>query len=195
MMNELSSSETSSCQHKCLEKGIPERLLRKGRSPFQGVITTGILYRRSHKIESEQHWNQTRLGGISCNWSKYCQLPQDVLYDCRSNSDALKTEHKRVISCNLDANNEEFPENYPFSKVIEHDNNKLDIRVLHAPEECNYPHSNIDCFLTTSDGCYNESIVKPEEYNSHPLKKNLRGLRNKYKAHLIYHFSEFIDLE
>lgn len=176
------------------KKGIPFYLLSLSLKN-RGIIENGKLYRRSKKHPPEDHWNETRLGEISTNWNRYCKDPYYVLYNVSSDKPLVLPEYKRVIICNLDAYNDNSSESYPFAKILKDEKGQLEIRVEHAPLAYNYSHSNVNCYLTTIDNQYNNSRVPHDGYDKHPLKKNLRGLRNKYKAHLMYHFNNYLDFD
>jgi ribosomal protein L25 (general stress protein Ctc) len=72
--------------------------------------------------------------------------------------------------------------------------NSLRVIVEHAPLKSNYSHCDLNAYLTTIDGKFDDSLVKPEDYNRHPLKKQLRQLRNDYRNELAYWF-QFEDEE
>lgn len=176
------------------KKGIPFYLLSLSLKN-RGIIKKGKLYRRSKKHTPENHWNETRLGEISTNWSYYCKNPFHVLYNVSTNKPLILPDYQRVLICNLDSQNDKLPENYPFSKILKDEKGELHVNVEHAPINYNYSHANINCYLTTFDGEYNNFLVPHDGYNNHPLAKKLKGLRSLYKAHLMYHFSEFQDYE
>jgi len=184
-----------------LKKGGPLHLISFGRKNL-GVINSGILYRRSKKIEQSNHWNETRLGEISTNWSILCRSSKDVLYDSSTKnllngkSKLIHKNQTRVYSCNLDFGNENIDEYHPFARIIEFKNDIIKIEVTHNKTICNYPHSDINCFLTTNDGVHINELVESKDWVKHPLNSNrYRGLRGKYKTHLIYHFSDYEDIE
>lgn len=182
-----------------VKKGGPVHLISLGRRRY-GEISKGILFRRSKKIEPSLHWSGIRLGEISTNWSHLCKSPKDVLYDS-SEKNLLDKESKlihedktRVLSCNLD--NQIENESSPFNKTIQFDDDQLKIVIIHNKTVCNYPHTDINCFLSTKDGQHNNEMVRSEDWEKHPLNSNrFKGLKGKYKIHLIYHFNEFQDFD
>ena len=183
-----------------LKKGGPVYLISFWKRD-RGEIGKGILFRRSKKIDIDSHWNDTRLGEISTNWSYLCKSPKDVLYDSseknllEKKSTLINEDKRRVYSCNLDSFVEEQKDNYPFNKTIEFQENTLRINIIHNKTLCNYAHADINCYLTTKDGEHINELVGYEEWNKHPLNKKYKGLRNLYKVHLIYHFSEYEDFD
>jgi hypothetical protein len=182
-----------------LKKGGPIRLISFGRRRF-GLIKIGSLYRRSKVLTKEDHWNHTRLGEISTNWSKLCKSPKDVLFDSTSENvfdRTTKLIHQnqcRVYICDLEVFNENYPDHHPFINTIEFNQDLLRIEVVHNQNLLNYPHTDINCYLTTKDGRYKDEIILAENWEKSPIKsKELKGLRNKYKTHLIYHFGNYKD--
>lgn len=184
-----------------VNKGGPFHLISFGKKNY-GIISNGILYRRSKKIPIDQHWNETRLGEISTSWSNLCKSPKDVLYRStlddfvEKKSEIIDKNQLRVYSCDLDFNDEKQEESYPFCKTIELNRDLIRIEVVHNKTICNYPHSEINCYLTTKDGEHNDEYVRSDNWGKHPLNsKAFRGLRGKYKTHLIYHFSDYQDFD
>lgn len=184
-----------------VKKGGPYHLISFGRKNH-GLINRGILYRRSKKVEPKKHWSETRLGEISTNWSELCESPKDVLYNSSienlldKKASLIDSEKTRVYCCNLDTQEEVGNENYPFIKTIVLNHDSLRIEAIHRKTVCNYPHTDINCYLTTSDGIHNDSIVNALDWENQPLNtKPFRGLRGNYKTHLIYHFSDCLDYD
>lgn len=184
-----------------VKKGGPIHLISLGRRNY-GEINKGILYRRSKKAEPRDHWSGTNLGEISTNWSYLCKSPKDVLYDS-SEKNLLNKETKlihedkrRVLFCDLERHLEGNNECYPFNKTIKFDEDFLKIVINHNKTICNYPHSEITCFLSTKDGQHQNERVKSEDWQKHPLNTSrFKGLKNMYKIHLIHHFNEFQDFD
>jgi hypothetical protein len=185
------------CQLACLKKGIPFRLLKIywiidiiigevfKRSP---IITNGKLYRRSKKhTHFTDHWNDARLGEISCNYSKFSKNPADVFFNSENNKPLKFEGFNRILICNLDhfTDDESFP---LVQTLIQPGEGELKIEVSHFPLDCNYSHCNINCYLTTEDQNYINKKVPFESWDQHPLKRKLKGLKGKYKTHLYYHF-------
>jgi hypothetical protein len=184
-----------------VKKGGPTHLIGLRKKNI-GVITTGTLLRRSKKIEASEHWSETRLGEISTNTSLFCKSPKDVLYDSsirnllRWNSNLIHKDQLRVYSCDLEEYVESKKEFYPFNKTIAFRDDFLNIIIMHNKTACNYPHTDINCFLTTKDGKFNNEIVRAKDWKRHPFSsKKFKGLRGMYKTHLIYHFSNIQDFD
>ena len=176
-------------------EGYPLTQIRFFRKTYSYPIEHGRLYRRSKALVGKEHWNQTIiLGELSCNWSMFCKKLQYVLLT--SGFDNLyNPTQRRVLICDLDAiPTEEEKDSFPFCKTINSEaEGELRIMVCHKPDENNYSHCHIDCYLTTYDGAYQDCLIAHEDYDKYPLKKQLSGLRRKYKAHLLYHFNEHVD--
>jgi len=184
-----------------VSKGGPIHLI-SFRKKNHGNISSGILFRRSKKIEPSQHWNETRLGEISVNWSVLCKSSKDVLYDSSTKnllsrkSKLIDPDKTRAYSCNLDIINDAEKECYPFIKTIEFNQDLLKIVVVHNKTVCNKAHSDINCYLTTNDGSLDNKLVECEDWDNQPLNtKKFKGLRGKYKVHLMYHFAGYEDYD
>ncbi len=177
------------------KQGYPLTQLRLFRKEYKKPITRYKLYRRSRVSSLREHWGQTNpLAEISTNWSKLTKKMEYVLLDGRYDK-LYNPQLRRVIICDLDyVPKEEEMSSYPFCKTIKEDGEgELKIMVYHNPDDYNYAHSQIECYLTTPDGKYNNSRIPHKDYDSYPLNKELAGLKKKYKAHLLYHFAEHKD--
>ena len=150
-----------------------------------------ILYRRSKIHEAEKHWNETRLGEISVNWSYISNRKSNVLLNQKNDETLYSETFKRVLIFDTNKYKEE---ELPPRKIVDSSGNFLNVCIDHDPLPLNYSHCNINSYLTTSDGNFERNLVTAGDYNKHPLKKKLRALRNEYKTLLAYWFQDYYDI-
>ncbi len=147
---------------KCEALGIPRRLWWEKKPIIQEFDGNELLFRwfAPHIQFEEGRISASSLGevfsppvDISCNRSKLCEYKTDVLY----NTNQLPhREQYGVFQANVkDVKNYEF--SFSLEKGLEGTNKsqfQIKLDVIHAPEECMYPHSAIVVYV-------NEEEIKP----------------------------------
>lgn len=130
---------------KCFELGIPEHLHSKGRE-IDNVFDSELIYRRYFASGKITDWMKD--GSISaaifpvrndsCNRSKYCKDPTDVLYNTREGENEEHYIHMGILGFNSSAVED-------FSHTIKHNNNDrvFRLKMQHDPRVCMYPHCEI----------------------------------------------------
>ena len=145
------------------------------------------LYRRSKPHLLVDHWNETRLGEISVNWSYISSNSRLVLMEEANTDSFFSTKFTKVITFDTS----KYPtEDLPPKVIEDGKGNYLKVDIEHDPLTFNYAHCNIQSYLTTADGNLHQSQIMAHAYDTHPLKKKLRKLRNEYKTVLAYWFQD-----
>jgi hypothetical protein len=135
----------------CKKLGIPKRLRRNNREPFNQFNDGGeSLYRWfSPRIDFDYEGNLSAAAieeifkpprDISCNREFFCQHSTDVLY----NTKELPHRYGHgVIRTSIELiDNHTFLFTYSRKKGST-ENLIITLKVIHSPEECMYPHSEI----------------------------------------------------
>lgn len=133
----------------CDDLGIPEHLHTKDRPEVSQFGENEKLFRRFPEKDPGGNKNILIKGGkevlsinvfstreMSCNREKFCSCPEDVLYNTSSKN---HFNDYGIISIDT-INIEKFEEKHP-----EIDNTKYGLKILHKPEKCMYPHTQINC--------------------------------------------------
>jgi hypothetical protein len=167
----------------CNELGIPKRLRRNKRESFDEFHDSNENLYRWFAPEIEYLFDGTLSPStvgkvfspprdISCNRSRFCDYPTDVLFNTnnlphRNDFGIIKTSILLI-------------EKYRFSVFVSNNKNIeeeifIEFQVIHSPEECMYPHSEI---IVLRNGKRIEGDVKPKK-----LKTLLREeLSRKFKV-------------
>ncbi|MTB53918.1 hypothetical protein [Lewinella sp. W8] len=150
------------------------------------------LFRRSKPHSPSQHFVESRLGELSTNWARICQNGNLVLLSPFGDSSMYSTKHTRVLVFDTS----KYPEDELPERVFEDGKgNSLRVVVKHSPLAKNYSHCDIDGYLTTADGEFENALLKVSEYQGHPFTgRPLKKLRNEYRVALAYWF-QFEDEE
>ena len=131
--------------NKCLELGIPEYLHQKER-PVDSIFQSEFIYRRYKASGNVEDWKKDKVISASifpvkndsCNRSKYCRVPEDVLYNTREEDKGNHYFEMGILSVNSDSL-------IFFSGNITQNGNarNFQLTVSHEPLECMYPHCEI----------------------------------------------------
>lgn len=146
------SDQEGQCDPVCRERGIPSHLHQAGRPVDPDFEAQERLYRRSRskQVEPASLINFRRM---SVNREKYCQTPEDVLW----NDDAGgKHPDEAIFALPVAALSLRIPhpeKDHPYS---------FGLKPIHQPKQCNFAHTEITAFRIMSDGTEEElPDIKP----------------------------------
>jgi len=137
----------------CTQLGIPERLHKNGRDIDAAFLEDELIYRRFKVEGSQEDWNANNqisvkifpVSNDSCNRSKYCESPEDVLFNTRPSDEGKHYLDWGIIALEVTRLND-----FEFS-FYQNSNRKIFlIKVEHVPSECMYPHSEIRVYENDS---------------------------------------------
>ncbi|TND10111.1 MAG: hypothetical protein FD123_359 [Bacteroidetes bacterium] len=130
----------------CTELGIPEYLHKDNRQDQQIFSIDEGLYRRFPKIQNgklsisdkgdiDQSIFST--DNMSCNRQDFCLTPEDVLFSSTSNTHYF---HYGIVRISIKEIENIVIQNTSIPA------NKYELKVVHDPEECMYPHTVVKIF-------------------------------------------------
>lgn len=130
----------------CTQLGIPERLHRNGRAIDTEFLEDELVYRRFKVEGTKEDWHSNNqvsvkvfpISNDSCNRSKYCESPEDVLFNTRPSDEGKHYLDWGILSLEVSKLND-----FNFSFQQNSIQKLFFIKVEHIPSECMYPHSEI----------------------------------------------------
>ena len=155
---------------KCSLLGIPTRLHRCGRPADQNFESTEELYRwfvpLPEAVQDNWIWHPVSSGDMSVNRGKY-SVPEDVLYNTKDGNHRFG---KARIATFLVEDISILSWNHPTEP-----SKNYKMRVIHEPEDCMYPHSNVQVLM-------NGDHIPPDKLPKTVKTQLRRDLTRLYKT-------------